>query len=127
MLSRPVLLFDGGCGFCRKWVARLARWDRAGRIELVPSEERSAIAGLPHIDDTELDRAMHLVTPDGRVYRGARSVPPLLRYLPGGMVLRPLFSIPGVRPIADRLYERIAANRHRLGCGGTACRRPTAG
>jgi predicted DCC family thiol-disulfide oxidoreductase YuxK len=79
------------------------------------------VAGLPPIDDEALNRAMHLVTPDGRVYRGAQSLPALLPYLPGGALLRPLFFIPGVLPVADRIYDRIAANRHRLGCGGDSC------
>ena len=121
MLNAPVLLFDGGCGFCRTWVNRLARWDRRGRIRLVPSQARATVEGLPPIDDEALNRAMHLVTPDGRIHRGARSLPALLRYLPGGALIRPLLFIPGVLPIADRIYDRIAANRHRLGCGGDSC------
>lgn len=122
MLTRPVLLFDGGCGFCRQWVGRLARWDRAGRIALVPSQERATVPGLPRLEDVDLDRAMHFVTPDGRVTRGARTLPDMLRYLPGGALLRPLLMIPGVLAIGDRIYYRIAANRHSLGCGGNACR-----
>lgn len=121
MLSGPVLLFDGGCGFCRTWVNRLARWDRRGRIRLVPSQSRTSVEGLPHIDDAALDQAMHFVTPDGRVYRGARALPAMLRYLRGGALLRPLLFLPGVLPAADRIYDRIAANRHRLGCGGDSC------
>lgn len=124
VLTGPVLLFDGGCGFCRTWVARLARWDRNNRIRMVAAQERAAVEGLPHIQDEDLDRAMHLVTPDGRVFRGARALEPMLRYLPGGGFLRPLLFIPGVQSLADLVYARIAANRHRLGCGGAACRWP---
>ena len=124
MLSAPVLLFDGGCGFCRTWVNRLARWDRTGRIRMVPSQSRHAVEGLPQISDEALDQAMHFVTPDGRVHRGARSLPAILRYVPGGAVLRPLLFIPGVLPLADRVYGRIAASRHRLGCGGDSCSYP---
>ena len=124
MLTAPVLLFDGGCGFCRRWVNRLARWDRSSHIRMVPSHARHAVEGLPDIDDAALDEAMHFVTPDGRVYRGARALPALMRYLPGGSVLRPLLLVPGVLPVADRVYDRIAANRHRLGCDGDSCRYP---
>ena len=122
MLSRPVLLYDGGCGFCRAWVDRLRRWDRRGALDYVPSEARHGLPGLPNLSDDALDRAMHLVTPDGRVYAGGRAVGPLLRLLPGGAWLAPLLRIPGVQPLVDAGYRWVAARRHRLGCGSSECR-----
>lgn len=73
--------------------------------------------GLPAISDPSLDRAMQLVTPDDRVLAGARALPVLLPYLPGGWLIAPLFRIPGIQPAADRLYAWISARRHRFGCG----------
>ncbi len=73
MLSRPVLLYDGDCGFCRRWVSRLQRWDRQKAIEYVAAADRGAVVGLPPLSDAALDRAMHLVTRDGRVYPAAAS------------------------------------------------------
>jgi predicted DCC family thiol-disulfide oxidoreductase YuxK len=117
LLSRPVLLFDGQCGFCRQWVARLRRWDRRGVIQTLAGAERDTLPGLPPISDQSLDRAMQFVTPDGRVYPGARALPVLLPYLPGGRILAPAFRVPGVQAVADRLYAWISARRHRFGCG----------
>ena len=117
MLSRPVLLFDGQCGFCRQWVARLRRWDRGGSIQTLPGAERHIIQGIPPISDASLDRAMHFVTPDGRVYPGARALPALLPYLPGGGWLALLLRIPRAQAAADRVYAWISARRHRFGCG----------
>ncbi len=121
MLSRPVLLFDGDCGFCRRWVRRLQRWDRRRAIDYVSAADRGAVAGLPPLSDTALDRAMQLVTRDGRVYAGARALPILLPFLPGGRLLAPLMRVPGVQPLADRVYAWVAARRHRFGCGPTTC------
>lgn len=112
-----MLLFDGQCGFCRQWVARLRRWDRRGAIQTLPGAERGTLPGLPAIPDASLDRAMQFVTPDGRVYPGATALPVLLPYLPGGRLLALCFWIPGVQAIADRLYAWISARRHRFGCG----------
>lgn len=97
MLTRPVLLYDGNCGFCRTWINRLRRWDRAGRIDYVPCQQRAAVADLPAIGDDALEHAAHLVAPDGSVRAGARAMPMLLGYLPGGGLLRPFYYIPGGR------------------------------
>lgn len=121
MLSRPVLVYDGDCGFCRDWVRRLSRWDRADAIRKVPARDRGQVAGLPHLSDASLARAMHFVTPEGAVYLGARALPPLLPYLPGGILLAPLLRIPGAQPLADRIYRWIADRRHRFGCGSDRC------
>jgi predicted DCC family thiol-disulfide oxidoreductase YuxK len=121
MLTRPVLLYDGTCGFCLTWVNRLRRWDRSARIDYVAYQRRAGVAGLPSITDDALDAAAHLVTPDGRVSAGARAVPALLDYLPGGRVLKPFLLIPGVLWVGDRIYGWVAANRHRLGGRGSTC------
>jgi len=111
--DRPTLFYDGECGFCRDAVAVLSRWDREGRIELIPFQDAARVAkfglALP-----ALAAAMHLVLPDGRVVAGADAVPELGRLLPGKRWLTWLFAVPGVRPIARRAYAWIAARRRCL-------------
>ncbi len=111
--DRPALFYDGECGFCRDAVAVLSRWDREGRIELIPFQDAARVAkfglALP-----ALAAAMHLVLPDGRVVAGADAVPELGRLLPGKRWLTWLFAVPGVRPIARRAYAWIAARRRCL-------------
>jgi len=122
VLNRPVLLFDGDCGFCRDWVRRLQRWDRRDAIDYVPSQERERIAGLPPLREDALARAIHLVAPDGTVTAGARTLPVLGRYLPSGWLLRAVVAFPGALWIGDRVYAWVARRRHRLGCGSESCR-----
>ncbi len=121
MLARPVLLYDGSCAFCRAWVRRIGRWDRGRRIELLPASERSLLPDLPLLSDEAVNAAMHLVLPEGRVASGGRAIPELLRYLPGGAVVRLLFFIPGVRWLVSVGYEQVARRRHRFGCSEGAC------
>jgi len=117
----PLVLYDGRCGFCRDWSRRLARWDGQGRIRQVPYQEREGVVGLPMIADADLDRALHVVLPDGQVACGARGIFALLPWLPGGRVLGRLARIPGVAFLAERLYQGVARRRHRLAAAGAAC------
>lgn len=121
MLARPVLLYDGNCAFCRAWVERIRRWDRRNRIELRPASERSLLPDLPGLSDQAVDAAMHLVLPDGRVYRGGRAIPELLRRLPGGGIPSLLFRVPGVPWLAGLGYDWVARRRHRFGCSDGKC------
>lgn len=121
MLTRPVLLYDGDCAFCREWVARIRRWDHRASIELLPSQDRRARSDLPSLSDAELERALHLVLPDGRVLAGGAAIPEIARRLRGGALLRLPFLLPGVPLLTGWLYRRIAERRHRLGCRDGAC------
>jgi len=112
--DRPTLIYDGECGICRAFVARLSAWDREHRITLVPFQDEAAVArfgiGLP-----ALAAAMHLVLPDGGVSAGADAVPELLRLLPGAKRwLRLVFAVPVVRPLARRVYRWVAERRRCL-------------
>src|SRR6266478_415855 len=66
--TRPTLIYDGDCGFCRRSVDLLQRWDREQRIALVPFQDQARVAafGIPL---PALAAAMHLILPppDGQV------------------------------------------------------------
>ncbi|MGH7530020.1 MAG: thiol-disulfide oxidoreductase DCC family protein [Gemmatimonadales bacterium] len=112
--DRPTLVYDGECGICRRAVRVLRRWDRAGVLRLVPFQDEAAVAHLG-IPLPALAAAMHLVLPDGRVYAGADAARPILRLLPPPRRwMAPLFRVPGVLPLARRVYAWIAARRHCL-------------
>jgi acetyl esterase len=104
---RPVLVFDGSCVFCRRWVQRLSMLDRSGRLVLLPLQDPDAttVTGQPL---ERLRMAVHLVRPDGMVFAGAAAAGEAFRYLRGGWLVHRVLSIPGVMPIAERLYARIA-------------------
>ncbi len=121
MPDRPLVLYDGRCGFCRDWSRRLAHWDGRDRLRQVPYQERHEIAGIPVLNDAELEEALHVVLPDGRVERGARAVIALLPWLRGGRALAWFAAIPGVTGFADTVYRWIARRRHGLRSGGDGC------
>jgi predicted DCC family thiol-disulfide oxidoreductase YuxK len=117
------LIYDGDCAFCGRCVALVRRWDARGRVRAVPFQDPDALSGLPAIPRAALESAMHLVSPTGEVSAGAAALPVILRLLPLGTPVASLFRIPGVPVLASRVYETVARNRHRLGCGSTVCRR----
>ena len=107
--ERPTLIYDGECGMCRDAVRLLQRWDRGGRIAYVPFQD--AAAARFGIELPALAAAMHLILPDGRVFAGADATPELAKLLPGKAWLAPFYGVPGVRPVARRVYAWIAARR----------------
>ena len=106
----PTLIYDGECGLCQRAVELLRRWDREHRLRYIPFQDEHAVRrfglALP-----ALAAAMHLILPDGRVFSGADAVPELGRLLPGKRWWAWGFAVPGVRPVARRVYARIARGR----------------
>ncbi len=69
--SRPTLVFDGDCGFCRYWIAR---WRRVtgDLVEYAPYQE---VAGYyPEIPVESFAKSVQLILPDGGVTSGAEAV-----------------------------------------------------
>ena len=106
----PTLIYDGECGMCREAVQRLQGWDREQRLRYVPFQDENAVSRFG-IALPALAAAMHLVLPDGRVFAGADAVPELGKLLPGKRWWAWGFAVPGVRPVARRVYRRIAERR----------------
>ena len=108
--AEATLIYDGECGMCREAVQRLRRWDREQRLRYIPFQDESGVARFG-IALPALAAAMHLVLPDGRVFAGADAVPELGKLLPGKRWWAWGFAVPGVRPVARRVYRRIAEGR----------------
>jgi acetyl esterase len=113
IVERATLIYDGECGFCRETVALISRWDREGRVTMIPFQDQARVAAF-RIPLPALAAAMHLVLPDGRVLAGADAAADLLRMLPGKRWLAHLFALPGVLPVARRVYAWIARQRRCL-------------
>ena len=108
-MAQAVLLFDSRCGFCRRSVSRLLRWDRNGRLRPVALQDPEADELLGGMDEERKLASWHLVTPDGAVHSAGAAFPPLLRLLPGG---RPLAALAAAFPdLTERGYRHVARTR----------------
>ena len=105
--TEPVFLYDGSCGFCRRWVGRARRLDPKHRVRFLPLQDAEA-AALSGRSYDALSKAAHLVRQDGAVFAGAAAIRELLRHLRGGKVPARLMRMPGVMPVAERCYAWIA-------------------
>lgn len=110
MTPRPVLVYDGDCGFCAVWIER-CRAATGDRVEYLPSRE--AAARFPVLKSAPLDEAVHLVEPGGRVTRGAQAV--FLSLACAGGVLRAapwLYDhVPPLRRASETAYRFVASRR----------------
>ncbi|MFL6519549.1 MAG: lipase maturation factor family protein [Chthoniobacterales bacterium] len=69
--EKPLLIFDGDCHFCRRWIERW-RGLTAGAVEYAPFQE--VADRYPEIPREGFEQAVHFIDADGRVYRGAEAV-----------------------------------------------------
>jgi|CXWL01.1.fsa_nt_gi predicted DCC family thiol-disulfide oxidoreductase YuxK len=108
MSRRPVMIFDGDCGFCRLWIER---WRSATgeRVDYKPYQ--SEAARHPEIARESFAEAVHLIEADGRVSRGAQAVLRALSYVPGAFWLKHVYRLPGFSVLAEAAYRFVAARR----------------
>jgi predicted DCC family thiol-disulfide oxidoreductase YuxK len=103
------MVFDGDCGFCRRWIER---WKAAtgDRIDYAPSQEVGA--RFPEIPSEAFLEAVQLVTPQGEVFEGAEAVFLSLALGAGrGKALWAYRHIAGFADLTDLAYGFIARHR----------------
>jgi predicted DCC family thiol-disulfide oxidoreductase YuxK len=111
--ERPLVVFDGDCGFCRRWIERW-RQTLGDRVDFLPYQE--AASRFPAIPESAFRDAVHLVEPDGRVTRGAEAVFRALAHAPGRRwPLRLYRRLPGFAPISEACYRTVARHRTLFG------------
>lgn len=125
-MTRPVLVYDGDCGFCRRSIRWIQTHDRAERLEYLPRQSADRIARYPQLDATRYQNAIQLVCPDGTIRSGAAATATALTSLPDRrwQYLGRLLQLPGIRQCARLGYQWIANNRHRFGCADETCKLP---
>ncbi|WP_067468751.1 thiol-disulfide oxidoreductase DCC family protein [Actinomadura macra] len=122
--ERPVLVYDGDCGFCTSSVRFLER-----RVPVDATVVAFQFADLGALGTTA-GRAEHEVLwidRLGRVSGGAEAIGRLLTAAGGpwralGVVMR----VPPVSWAAHVVYRLVANNRHRMPGGTAACMLPAA-
>jgi predicted DCC family thiol-disulfide oxidoreductase YuxK len=123
--GRPyTVVYDGTCKVCGRLVTLLRAWDRRGVLEILPSQTSCVRSRFPWIPERAYMESVQLIGPGGRTWQGAAAIEQLIDLMPKGKLITWVFSIPFVRPLAERFYRWFAKNRYKLGCGEHCQLRP---
>ncbi len=107
--DKPLLIYDGDCAFCRRWIAR---WNRATGDRVAYAEYQKVEAQFPEIPRADFETAVQLIELDGRALSGADAVFRLFDFAgERGRIPRLLRQLPGFMPLARAAYRFIASHR----------------
>jgi len=106
---KPLLVFDGDCNFCRRWIRRW-RKTTGELVDYLPFQDPQVGKRFPEVPRECFEQAVQLIEADGRVYAGAEAV---LRTLACSKRW-PLWvyrKAPGARFVAEHAYRFVAKHR----------------
>ncbi|MEQ8764708.1 MAG: DUF393 domain-containing protein [Planctomycetota bacterium] len=124
-MTRPAtMLYDDACPLCTFQMRSLTWLDWRHRIVWRPLSDPGAESLVPGVERSDLRAAIHCVTAEGDVHRGARAIRYVSMRVPLLWPLGLLLWAPGVIWVAEWVYRFVSRHRHRLsklfGCEG-AC------
>lgn len=119
----PVIVFDGVCVLCSRWVDFILRHDHAGRFRLAAMQDACGRT-LLHAHGLSPDPFSFLLVEDGHGYTDTAAIARVLGGLGG--VWRVLGAMLLAMPAICRnpLYRYVARHRYRLFGQRTHCRLP---
>ncbi|MCS3444852.1 MULTISPECIES: thiol-disulfide oxidoreductase DCC family protein [Bradyrhizobium] len=107
-----VILYDGVCIFCSRWVRFVIARDTDRRFRFTPIQSgygtRLAKAFGIDPDDPDTNAVVH----GGVAYMKSDAALTVLSHLPGWGWTRTLFAVP--KPLRDAVYSLIARNRYKI-------------
>lgn len=119
-----VILYDGVCVFCSRWVRFVAARDKQRRFRFtaIQSPYGTRLAQAFGIDPQDPDT--NAVIHGGVAYFKSDAALTVLGLLPGWSGVRVLFATP--KPLRDAVYNLVARNRYRIFGKYEACFVPDA-
>ncbi len=109
--AKPLLILDGDCGFCRRWVRSWLEW-AGGRIEAIESQAPEVRANFPEIPADAFARSVQFIEVDGTVYDGAEAVFRSLAYAPEKRALLWMYDhVRGFDLVTEMGYRFVASQR----------------
>ena len=126
LCRKSILVYDGNCSFCCRWVARIARRDRSDMFDFVARQTEGLTQRFPILVEDDFNTGMRLITPDNAIYVGADAAYQIACRLRYWRWIAWLYHVPGIHGLTKAVYAWIAANRQALGgqCDSETCKPP---
>jgi predicted DCC family thiol-disulfide oxidoreductase YuxK len=106
---KPLLIWDGECHFCRRWIER---WREITRDEIDYEISQNVAGQFPEISPEQFQRSVVLIETDGAVLTGAEAVFRSLRCRSSKRWLAwSYYHVPGFAPVTEGFYKFTAVNR----------------
>jgi predicted DCC family thiol-disulfide oxidoreductase YuxK len=107
--SKPLLVWDGECHFCRRWIER---WREITHGEVDYETSQDVAGRFPEIPCDQFERSVILIESDGAVFTGAEAVFRSLRCRSSKKWFAwSYYHVPGFGPISEAFYKFTAMNR----------------
>ncbi len=119
--NSTIILYDGNCGVCSATADRLDALDNGrGRIDIRDLNTNPELIERHRLDPDAVRRALHVITPDGRVLTAMDAVRASMSGVGRGWMVG-WTGLPVLRQITDRLYHWFARNRSWLSPSKHSC------
>lgn len=120
-----VVLFDGVCVFCSRWVRFVVARDAGRRFRFMPIQSPAGARMAARLGiDAEAPETNAVVLNGIASFKSDAAIE-VLRHLPGWRWVVLARGVP--RPLRDRLYDLVASNRYRLFGRTKVCMLPAPG
>jgi predicted DCC family thiol-disulfide oxidoreductase YuxK len=107
--DRPVMLYDGDCIFCKRWIAR---WAQLTQNKVLYLTYQESLTEFPQLSQEDCQSAIQFIEPDGKIYSAAEGVLRSLRYTKHYGWLYKLYQRSSLfESIAETLYRWVARHR----------------
>jgi predicted DCC family thiol-disulfide oxidoreductase YuxK len=110
--DRPIIVFDGDCAFCSRWVQFALRHDKGGKYRFLPAQSAFGAAVYRHYGLSSTDYETSILIKDGVALFKAEGSLQMISGLGMPWSLVNAFRLLP-RAWRDRGYDIIAANRMR--------------
>lgn len=112
--GKITVLHDAQCGLCKRSAFVLALMDSLKRLKFVDiHNEKARKTAAPEVTMADLNKALHIRLPNKKTFKAFRALRILARHLPILWPILPFFYLPGVRPVGEHVYAKVAAKRKR--------------